>query len=199
MVEYANEVRGLFMGAGDITSNSIEVTFSTRSLLRWGELTQRFQPLARQGIQPITYALDRALAFRATPETRTGLHELAQRHFPRHEPAHTNRNRNDHPDISGDEAVNYLSAGLESTTVSIPSVYLEKRNYKPDNSGCKFWEGEARADGMRLKYGASGTNGAQKEYPADTCIYSDPRKELLARAAKKLREGYVLVLNKSTF
>ena len=84
MVDYANEVRKLFMGESS-TSNltsTIEVTFSTRSLLRWGDLTVRFQPLAHQGIQPITYALDRALAFRASSETRAMLHELAQRMFP---------------------------------------------------------------------------------------------------------------------
>ena len=51
-------------------TNTIEVTFSTRSLLRWGDLTVRFQPLAHQGVQPITYALDRALAYRASRETR---------------------------------------------------------------------------------------------------------------------------------
>lgn len=62
-------------------SNSIEITFSTRSLLRWADLTVRYQPLAGQGIQPVTYALDRALGFRACRETRAMLHELAQRMF----------------------------------------------------------------------------------------------------------------------
>jgi cobaltochelatase CobS len=83
MVEFANEVRKLFMGEADGSfRDTIEVTFSTRTLIRWADLTVRFQPLARQGIQPVTYALDRALGYRATPETRTVLHELAQRIFP---------------------------------------------------------------------------------------------------------------------
>jgi cobaltochelatase CobS len=83
MVGYANEVRRLFMGEADGSyRDTIEVTFSTRTLIRWANLTTRFQPLARQGIQPVTYALDRALGFRASPETRTVLHELAQRVFP---------------------------------------------------------------------------------------------------------------------
>jgi len=83
MVEFANEVRKLFMGEADGNyRDTIEVTFSTRTLIRWADLTVRFQPLARQGIQPVTYALDRALAYRATPETRTVLHELTQRIFP---------------------------------------------------------------------------------------------------------------------
>lgn len=84
MVNYANEVRRLFMGdtAMDNLSQSIEVTFSTRSLLRWASLTLKFQPLAKQGIKPVSYALDRALAYRATRETRAMLHELVQRMLP---------------------------------------------------------------------------------------------------------------------
>ena len=71
------------MGESNIDFNdTIEVTFSTRTLIRWADLTVRFQPLANQGIQPITYALDRALGYRATKETRSFLHELAQRIFP---------------------------------------------------------------------------------------------------------------------
>ena len=84
MVEYANEVRRMFLGQseGARPNNILEVTFSTRTLIRWARLTVRFQPLARQGISPINHALDRALAFRAMPESRTFLHELAQRIFP---------------------------------------------------------------------------------------------------------------------
>ena len=79
----AGEVRRLFLGeTGSGSGAGIEVTFSTRTLLRWADLTIRFPPLARQGIQPVTYALDRALGFKATPETRTVLHEIAQRLFP---------------------------------------------------------------------------------------------------------------------
>ena len=85
MVEYANEVRRLFMGEDGNAHNagSIEVTLSTRTLIRWADLTFRYQPLAKQGIKPVTYALDRALGFRACKETRAMLHELAQRMFTR--------------------------------------------------------------------------------------------------------------------
>jgi cobaltochelatase CobS len=85
MVSLAGEVRKLFMGADDASTSSmnrIEVTFSTRTLLRWADLTLRFQPLSNQGIKPITYALDRALAYRASRESRAVLHELVQRIFP---------------------------------------------------------------------------------------------------------------------
>lgn len=37
MVTFANEVRKLFMGDGDAMNNQLEVTFSTRSLLRWAD------------------------------------------------------------------------------------------------------------------------------------------------------------------
>ncbi len=82
MVDFANEVRGLFIGNGDSLVNKIEVTFSTRTLLRWADLTLRFQPLEKQGINPISYALDRALGFRASSESNATLHELVQRIFP---------------------------------------------------------------------------------------------------------------------
>ncbi len=84
MVEYAGEVRRLFMGdkEGSYGAGSIEITCSTRTLLRWADLTVKYQPLARQGIQPVVHALDRALGFRASKETRAMLHELAQRIFP---------------------------------------------------------------------------------------------------------------------
>ena len=84
MVDYANEVRRLFIGEGasQQPGETIEITFSTRTLIRWADLTLRFQPLARMGVQPITYALDRALGYRASPRTRALLHELGQRMFP---------------------------------------------------------------------------------------------------------------------
>lgn len=81
MVDYANHVRRLFIQGSEKGGAPIEVTFSTRTLIRWAELSLKFQPLAHQGIQPITYALDRALAYRASRPTRALLHELAQRSF----------------------------------------------------------------------------------------------------------------------
>ena len=32
------------------SNNTIDVTFSTRTLLRWADLSLRYQPLAKQGI-----------------------------------------------------------------------------------------------------------------------------------------------------
>jgi cobaltochelatase CobS len=82
MVDYAGEVRRLFMGEATSFASGIEITFSTRTLLRWADLTLRYKPLAEQGIRPLFYALDRALGFRACRETRAMLHELLQRIFP---------------------------------------------------------------------------------------------------------------------
>ncbi|WP_298069253.1 AAA family ATPase [uncultured Mailhella sp.] len=84
MVEFANDVRRNFMGnsTSSTAHDALEVTFSTRALLRWARLAIAFQPLAQKGISPILYALDRALGFRATATSRTALHEMAQRTFP---------------------------------------------------------------------------------------------------------------------
>jgi len=85
MVDYANIVRKLFKGVdeGDYSSvlPQVNVTFSTRSLIRWSKQTVLFKGKAATGISPIHYALDRSLAYRAYPEARNGLHEIAQRIF----------------------------------------------------------------------------------------------------------------------
>jgi cobaltochelatase CobS len=85
MVSYANEVRRLFVGSAGTNFNVdavFEVTFSSRTLIRWAHLTIKYQPLARHGLSPINHALDRALAFRASIDSRAFLHELSQRFFP---------------------------------------------------------------------------------------------------------------------
>lgn len=75
MVHYAAEVRKLFLGG------QIEVTLSTRTLIRWAKLAEFFRPMAAQGINPLHHALERALSFRAEPECRSALAEIAQRIF----------------------------------------------------------------------------------------------------------------------
>lgn len=209
MVDYANEVRKLFMGeasTGNLT-NTIEVTFSTRSLLRWGDLTVRFQPLAHQGIQPVTYALDRALAYRASRETRAMLHELAQRMFPQHTEADIKAMSSD-PDeesLQGDTALRFMKSHLRySPTVAQPRVHLQVAYDLPGQSPSaqiqsgKFWIGEARPEGLMLKWGKQGTSGQQRFIPADKCESNNAVLELEARAAKKLKDGYVLIPTKSS-
>lgn len=71
MIEVANKVRDLFV------SGEIEVTFCTRTLIRWAQLATFYK--AKPEINPIVYALDRALGFRAEVQSRQALHELVQR------------------------------------------------------------------------------------------------------------------------
>lgn len=204
MVDYANEVRKLFMGEASTSNltNTIEVTFSTRSLLRWGDLTVRFQPLAHQGIQPVTYALDRALAYRASRETRAMLHELAQRMFPQHTEADI-KAMNSGPEeesLQGDTALRFMKSRLcHSPTVTQPRVHLQVTYDLPDQSTSgKFWIGEARPEGLMLHWGKQGTSGQQRFIPADKCESNNAVLELECRAAKKLRDGYVLNTTKSS-
>lgn len=87
MVTFANEVRAIFLGNGSADAmglgEGIEITFSTRTIIRWADLTQRFLPLLQRGISPVRHALDRALGFRASPETRQMLHGKLAGLFPR--------------------------------------------------------------------------------------------------------------------
>ncbi|MCX5727698.1 MAG: AAA family ATPase [Nitrospirae bacterium] len=73
MVKVAGMVRDLY------TAGEIEVVFCTRSLIRWAHLAQFYK--AKPGINPLVYALDRALGFRAEETSRNALHELVQRVF----------------------------------------------------------------------------------------------------------------------
>lgn len=80
MIRFANAVRRLFMGhdAEDMDA-AIEVTFSTRTLIRWAVLTEMFRRIGKA--QPLRDALDSALAFRASHASRMALDELFQRIF----------------------------------------------------------------------------------------------------------------------
>lgn len=201
MVRFANEVRKLFMGQGGGSfGSSIEVTFSTRSLLRWADLTLRFQALARQGIQPVTYALDRALAYRASPETRAMLHELTQRMFPQHgaeqpeeegNPAHSDS-------LTGEEGVRFLTTRL----AGVPHdkevcLYLRKTTATAEGSRSKDWVGSVVPEGLRIAFGRAHAVNQSRFFAGDKCRDHDPRKELQLRADKKLREGYVILENLS--
>ena len=194
MVDYANEIRRQFMGdrADGGLVHAVEVTFSTRSLLRWADLTIRYQPLARHGIQPITYALDRALAFRAGRETRAMLHELAQRMFP--QAGESSPSTAGEVPLSGDAAIRFLADGLDGVDAGhCPKLHLRKTGHGPQGVTSKDWCGEARPDGMYLRFGRTGSGGQGRFVAADACCRQDPVCELRRRAARKLRDGYVLI------
>ena len=204
MVDYANEVRKLFMGEASTSNltNAIEVTFSTRSLLRWGDLTVRFQPLAHQGVQPVTYALDRALAYRASRETRAMLHELAQRMFPQQMEGESPQTVTAEIEIlQGEQALHFMRGHLHHTpTVTKPLVYLQVvHNLSSKKQDGKFWIGEASPVGLTLKWGKPDTVGQQHFIPAENCEGNNSVMELEARAEKKIKEGYSLNTTKSSF
>lgn len=82
MIRFANAVRRLFLGhdAEDMDT-AIEVTFSTRTLIRWALLSGHFRREQGDEAAAVRYALDRALGFRASPASRMTLEELRQRIF----------------------------------------------------------------------------------------------------------------------
>lgn len=201
LVDFASEVRKLFMGESDnaTLTGAIEVTLSTRTLLRWAELTVRFQPLAHQGIQPVTYALDRALGYRASRETRAMLHELAHRMFPQHEDFTVSytTSASEMDDITRVRQGVYPLLGADlSTIATLPFVHLEKASNNP--AGSKFWGATVNTQGLTLNWGRSGTVGQRVTVDTAQCANHDPMQELLNRTLKKLREGYTLDPN-STF
>lgn len=196
MVRYANEVRSLFMGessSGNIT-NSIEVTFSTRSLLRWGALTIRYQALARQGIQPLTYALDRALAFRAGREGRAMLHELAQRMFPGQSVDYATTPQTA-DSLSGEAALKFIRQHCTLSARLPCAVYLSKIG-KTGQS--KFWRAECRQNGIKLTWGREGTAGQSRLLLCGQDFKAQSIFELASRATAKITEGYSLITSKST-
>ena len=77
MIRFANDIRAAFLNQ----SEGLDVTMSTRTLIRWAMLTEKYQPLSDQGISPVAYALDRAIGFRTSPEIKSMLHEILQRVF----------------------------------------------------------------------------------------------------------------------
>ncbi len=202
MVRFANEVRKLFMGDGDAGSNQLEVTFSTRSLLRWADLTMRFQALASQGIQPIAYALDRAVAFKASRESRAMLHELVQRHFPMQQPVEKEtKSKSSSPSIElmGDDAIQYLSAHIARVGLSQATIHLRKESTIANGVGSKDWVGIADAKQLEVKWGKTGKINQNRTFDVGNCVAGTPFNELEGRATLKIREGYRLLIRLCKF
>jgi len=80
MIDIANNVRSQFMG-GHQMGGDFEVTISTRSLIRWAQLTLINADAEDAGISPIQYALDRALLNVASPETVTAITKMVSDKF----------------------------------------------------------------------------------------------------------------------
>lgn len=78
MVKFANEIREQFI------NGQIEVTLSTRTLVRWARTASFYKAAwanAKGAPEPMLHAFDRSLGFRAEKESRQALHEVYQRHF----------------------------------------------------------------------------------------------------------------------
>lgn len=82
MIEVANDIRGAFMGESP-QSNAIPLTMSTRSLKRWARMTYLFRGARDASLNPVAYALDRALLHRADgmPEVRRAVLEFVRGRF----------------------------------------------------------------------------------------------------------------------
>lgn len=82
MVQYANAVRRLFIGEeAEGVDETIEITMSTRSLLRWAHLMVQYESLKSMKVDVVEYTLERALLHRASGVTKVTLKELKNRFF----------------------------------------------------------------------------------------------------------------------
>ncbi len=82
MVKYANAVRKLFIGeSAEGSDMTIELTMSTRTIIRWALLTVTYEPMKQHNVDVVSHALDRALLYRASGPTKKVLQELKQRIF----------------------------------------------------------------------------------------------------------------------
>lgn len=77
MVDIANDIRSLHTEG----ENRIPLTMSTRTLLRWGQMTHAYHFLSDMNISPISYAMDRALLNVADGPTRTAIVNVAELHI----------------------------------------------------------------------------------------------------------------------
>ncbi len=80
LVDVANEIRAQYMGESKEAS-AHEVTISTRALVRWAMLTEIYKGAAANGVDPISYALYRAILNVASPETQEAIHRVVNAKF----------------------------------------------------------------------------------------------------------------------
>lgn len=83
MVKFANVVRTLFKGGevDGVKASQVEVTMSTRALLRWATCALCYEPLRKQGGDPVLVGLMRACGYRGSLATQKTFKEIYQRVF----------------------------------------------------------------------------------------------------------------------
>lgn len=79
MIRVANAVREQFIGTGNAGA-TLSITFSTRTLIRWGKMLLAFSRSPIEGSR-VEYALDRALTMRAQPHEREAVYQITRAIF----------------------------------------------------------------------------------------------------------------------
>ncbi|MDE3208586.1 MAG: AAA family ATPase [Pseudomonadota bacterium] len=80
-VDVANKLREQFIGVSDAV-DALEVTMSTRSLIRWARLMTIFRHVVRLGQEPVHFALEVALTHRPIdPSTKLAIHAIVESVF----------------------------------------------------------------------------------------------------------------------
>jgi len=80
IIKVANDIREQFIGESS-SDNAIELTMSTRTLVRWAQMTTMYHKGAQAGYDPLYYALDRALLNAADEGTRKAITTIAELHI----------------------------------------------------------------------------------------------------------------------
>ena len=75
--QVADAVRKAYIGVSD-EADALDVTLSTRSLIRWAKGTILCGGVSQKGFSPVHYALERAKTFKASPESRIAVHQFVQ-------------------------------------------------------------------------------------------------------------------------
>lgn len=205
MIHFANDVRDQFR------NQEIEVTCSTRTLIRWARLTLTFQPMAKQGKSPVLYAMQRALGFRGCPTTQKALEGLIERTFDKSmlgAPARTATAAASQRQSSDWDFLRENLKGLYQTFRNdpgsarhyfdkhTPTVYLTHPSTSP---GGKFWECKAYHDRIEMRWGPAGRSGQTNSVPLAQCQNSSTFWELMIRAEKKIiTDGYTLIMSQTT-
>lgn len=78
--EVAESVRKAYMGESDDAS-ALDITLSTRSVVRWAKKTILFGGVRQKGYSPVHYALERSRTFKASPESRIAVHAFVTQVF----------------------------------------------------------------------------------------------------------------------
>lgn len=222
MTDLATEVRESFMkddGSG------MEVTFSTRTLIRWAKLTLMYAPLARHGIMPVEHALDRALGFKAQPSTKEALHEMVQRIIPASLQQIFSADDGDEADADDEEDEPQQDPVVVTTSAPVnppsgmkvktwkddyradlmrqqaaPQVYFNRKSpvvllEQSTPSGGKFWQCQATANEVIVTWGSIATRGQSKVYPKEECKFKNTLIDMVHRIDAKMRNGYNVVHN----